>query len=136
MGNEETPIIEEALITNEDTVTTTDSSAENDKDGGEPIDHTARNGLITAIGVLLGFALTYLYQWSFKSGEWVNASYPTLISLFLGIVLITGSLAQLIIPYQPTIAQYKRAVKTFIFGIAIVFTGVFISIFMTLPFMQ
>lgn len=97
------------------------------------IDHTARNGLITAMGVLLGFAITFLTDWGSRNGEWTAAGYLMLVGLFPGIVAITIALALLIIPYRPTVARYKKAVIVFLLGVSVIFFFIFISIFSTVP---
>lgn len=112
-----------------------DANAPQPKDNPseEPIDHTARNGIITAIGVVLGFALTFLPSWSFRPGEWSRNSIFPFISLFLGILLIIIALSKLILSYTPTTQQYKSAVKCFIWGIGFIFAGVFVAIALTFP---
>jgi len=121
----------------------TDSSASNLLDASvpkplgnpseEPIDHTARNGIITAIGVVLGFALTFLPSWSFRPGDWGRHSIFPFMSLCLGILLIIIALSKLILSYTPTVKQYKSAVKYFIWGIGFIFAGVFVAIALTFP---
>ena len=99
----------------------------------ESIDHAARNGIITAIGVVLGFALTFLPSWSFRPGEWGPKSVFPFISLCLGILLIIVALSKLILSYAPTVKQYKSAVKCFIWGLGFIFAGVFVAIALTFP---
>jgi hypothetical protein len=112
--------------------------------GEEPVDHTARNGVITAAGIFLGFLLTFLASWAFtysflgvKEGgpplpwRWVDT--VVISFLFLGIVAITWALCGVVMPYQLKLRNYQSKVRLFVIGIVLALVGVALSIVGTLP---
>ena len=89
--------------------------------------------MIMAIGTILGFTLGFLTNWSLGGQEdWSLADLPTLVGLFVGIVLMVTSLYR-ILPHKIKVREYERARKYFIAGIISSFTGVFTTILAGLP---
>src|SRR3712207_5087483 len=78
-----------------------------------------RNGLITAIGIILGFTLTYYTSWAmgedrFRTEDWI----PTLLFI-LSIVLQVLALYSSLLPYRQSVARYTRTVRKFIAAVAL-----------------
>ena len=94
------------------------------------VSDNARNGLVTAVGIILGFALAFLIKFSMDSGDWKASDFPTLILLLIGIIIIIMifSLYRALIPYKQEIRYYETTVKIFIFGgVSLLFLGIFFA---------
>ncbi|MBS0316279.1 MAG: hypothetical protein JSR49_04040 [Proteobacteria bacterium] len=79
---------------------------------GRGIPQGYRQGIITAITVLLGFSLAFLRFWSFEaSGEWswraVVATVPLVVAIVLQIVALFRSLRL----EDDAPAEYRRTVR-------------------------
>ena len=61
----------------------------------ERIADTHRNGSRTAIGIVLGFSLTFLSTWSQSPGEWKTEGIPVILLLLAGIAVQFTSLYRL-----------------------------------------
>jgi hypothetical protein len=85
----------------------------------ERITDEARNGLITAIGIVLGFALAFFGTWSMASGEWQRADIVRGLVLGLGIVILILPLYRSLAPYVQTVKRYEGTVKLFVSGITL-----------------
>ncbi len=90
----------------------------------------ARNALITAIGIVLGFALAYFGSWSSVEEAWVWWDLIPGLPLFGGICALLVSLYRSLIPYNQSIERYEANAKLFVYGVAAAFVGVIISLFM------
>lgn len=92
------------------------------------VSDNARNGLVTAVGIILGFALAFLIKFSMDSGDWKASDFPTLILLLIGIITMIFSLYRALIPYKQEIRYYETTVKIFIFGgVSLSFLGIFFA---------
>jgi hypothetical protein len=103
-------------------------------DGGDTatVEHTARNGVITAIGILLGFDLSFCTAWSFRPGEWEKKGIVVFALLFVGVLLMTLAL-YLILEYHLTVGRYKWSTRSFLVGVVLTLAGVFLAIVYTFP---
>ena len=106
-----------------------------------------RSGIITGIGIFLGFLLNFIAYWAFAwsikessvSGSvsligWRILDVPVIILLLLGVVLITCALYRVLIPYNQTIRRYEGSIKLFVCGVIFAMIGVVFSIVFTHPF--
>lgn len=92
------------------------------------VSDNARNGLVTVVGVILGFALAFLIKFSMAPGAWKASDFPTLILVLIGIIIMIFSLYRALIPYKQEVRYYETTVKIFIFGgVSLSFLGIFFA---------
>jgi hypothetical protein len=85
----------------------------------QPVGDEGKNGLITAIGIVLGFVLGFYTQWAFGEDPWRSEDIiPTLLYL-CGIAVLIISLYNALIPYKQTVKHYERTVRIFILGVTL-----------------
>ncbi|GAA0710382.1 hypothetical protein [Dokdonella soli] len=101
-------------------------SAIDSRDRGLPNGY--RQGLITAITVLLGFSLTFLRFWGFEaSGAWswrsVVATAPLVAAIALQIVALLRSLRL----EDDTPAEYRRTIHWFIASAVVLLFGLLLA---------
>ena len=89
-----------------------------------------RNGSITAIGIVLGFSLTFLSSWMHGPEPWDYTGIVILLTLASGIALQIISLRRLLIlPQAPglrhSLTDHNRAATLFFSGTALVSAGFF-----------
>ena len=88
------------------------------------IDAEFRNGSLTAISVIVGFSLSFLSRWAGTPGKWHAGD------LFAVALIVGGSAAQiyalgaLLFVSSMVRANYERAIKIFLIGLALVAVGV------------
>lgn len=99
-----------------------------DIDKDQLISDPARNSLVTANGVILGFALAFFGNWSVSGGKWHLAEIPQVAAFSLGIALLTTALYRSLMPYRQTIARYEVNVRVLMSGILCIFLGVVLVI--------
>ncbi|WP_119268973.1 hypothetical protein [Taklimakanibacter deserti] len=95
---------------------------------GKPLPAGYRQGVVTAISVILGFALYFLRFWSLEAeGDWtwasVCAAVPTILSIACLAVALWRSL-QVADDDEPV---YRRTLKWFLSGILLALAGVIAS---------
>ena len=83
------------------------------------ITDAGRNGLITAIGIILGFALTFIARYSMAPGDWKLTSNMIFVLMMSGIFTVLYSLYRVLIPYKITVSRYESTAKIFLVGILI-----------------
>src|SRR5215472_2437639 len=96
-----------------------------------------RNGSITAIGILLGFSLTFLSSWMHGSEPWDYPAIAILLMLASGIALQLISLRRLLfLPKAPglrhSLTDHNRAVTLFLWGTALVSAGFFLWVLISM----
>lgn len=89
----------------------------------------ARNGLITAIGIILGFSLTFLAQWSLDDSDWELRDLLPMVVLLAGVSMMLAALKRALIPYHQNIPHYEKTVQLFFWSIVVVLFGFVVSIF-------
>ena len=94
----------------------------------ERIDATFRNGSITAVGIILGFSLGFLSQWASNPIAWSKVDIAAAVPIIAGIALQGKAFADLMSTASLVVANYERARKTFLFGLACVAIGVAVAI--------
>ena len=108
---------------------------DNDADGKRP--HKAprvplpagyRQGIISAITVLLGFSLLFLRYWNFEAeGEWTLASLVATILLALAIVLELVALWRSLQPSDDDEAEYQITLRWFLASIVILLASLLLA---------
>ena len=87
-----------------------------------------RNGSLTAISVIVGFSLSFLSRWTGTPGKWHSAD------LFAVALIVTGSAAQIwslgamLFVSSMVAANYERAIRIFLVGLALVAVGVSVAL--------
>jgi hypothetical protein len=87
-----------------------------------------RIGSLTAIGVLAAFSLTFLTTWAALPGKWEAYDLFGLLLLVVGAVLQLVAIALLLRVDSLERPRYERAVRWFLFGVALVMIGITISL--------
>ena len=88
----------------------------------------SRTALVTAIGIILGFVLTFFERWSNVPGPWDARHIAPVGALALGIILILVSLYRALVPHDQSVARYEATVRLFVIGISVVLLGVTIAV--------
>jgi hypothetical protein len=92
------------------------------------IDATFRNGSITAVGIILGFSLSFLSQCASNPIAWSRVDAAAAVPLVLGIVLQAVALADLLSVRSLIASKYERARMVFLAGLALVAAGIGVAI--------
>jgi threonine/homoserine/homoserine lactone efflux protein len=112
-------------------VANTDGSTSKKPSVPDLISDTSRNGMITAIGIFLGFALGFIAPWSLNPSWSIDPQHEawkwwdiiTLLLVFGGIGVITCTLYRVLVPYEQPQERWQGHVLSFIIGILFVFGG-------------
>jgi len=89
-----------------------------------------RNGSVTAVGIILGFSLSFLSQWASNPIAWSRVDLLGAVPLIVGIALQAKSFADLMSRESLIAANYDRAKSMFLGGLGCVAAGVAIAIMM------
>ena len=89
----------------------------------ESVSQEARSSLITAVGIVLGFALAFFGSWSIDDDPWERVDVIPGVLLSIGSGLLTYTLYRSLMPYHQTVKQYESVVRKFMWGIFVVFIG-------------
>lgn len=92
------------------------------------IDATFRNGSITAVGIILGFSLSFLSQWASNPIAWSTVDIAAAVPIILGIALQAKALANLLSVRSLALANYERARMIFLAGLALIAAGIGVAI--------
>jgi uncharacterized membrane protein YczE len=93
------------------------------------IDSTFRNGSITAIGVVVGFSLSFLSRWAALPGDWMHSDLVSVALITLGLALQVKALADLLMVSSLQLKRYNRSVRFFLIGLVLVGLGVVFAVF-------
>lgn len=112
-------------------------------DNGQPavelVEPTAKNGVITAVGFILGFSLNFIADWVFNwplpAGQtgWARMDILPAILLVAGVGCLTTALYMMLLPYRLPIDRLPSRVRTAIAGVILIFLGVFVAILNNAP---
>jgi hypothetical protein len=102
----------------------------------EPLPHGYRQGIITAISVLLGFTLGFFRFWGFEAeGQWTRRSFTAAAGLTLALLLQVIALFRSLRLKDDHVAEYRITVRWFVasavlliatlFAAAMEYAGVF-----------
>jgi hypothetical protein len=106
---------------------------------------STRNGLITAIGIILGFTLSFFAHWGTLGAQagpnspmasqdiWKPGDIPAIVTLLGGIICLLWSLGRAL-QRSLSEAKYDKTVTLFITGIGIAVLGFIFAIFSDLMF--
>ena len=92
------------------------------------IDATFRNGSMTAVGIILGFSLSFITRWGANPVPWQWVDLFAVIPLLTGIAFQIWAFAVLLKPESIQIEIYTRAKNHFLLGLAGVLAGTAIAI--------
>jgi hypothetical protein len=87
------------------------------------IDATFRNGSMTAVGIILGFSLSFITRWGANPVPWHLVDLFAVVPLLAGIAFQIWAFAVLLRPESIQLAVYTRAKNHFLLGLAGVLTG-------------
>jgi hypothetical protein len=94
----------------------------------EKIEAVFRNGSVTVVGVIVGFSLTFLTAWASNPLPWSLYDLYGIVPLVGGVILQIVALAALLRTDSLEAERYRRAIRLFLVGLAIVGIGVAIAI--------
>jgi hypothetical protein len=89
----------------------------------EGISDTQRNGSITGIGIVLGFSLAFIAQWSFLPGSWQIPQFVALLVAIAGVFLQLFALIKVLFLRPLSLLLHNKMVKTFVWGVCFVLLG-------------
>jgi hypothetical protein len=87
------------------------------------IDATFRNGSMTAIGIILGFSLSFITRWGANPVPWQVVDLFAVVPLLTGVALQIWAFAVMLKPESIQLSVYTRAKNHFLWGLAGVLTG-------------
>ena len=91
-----------------------------------PLPNGYRQGVITAISVLLGFSLYFLRFWSLEApGNWTWVSLLAAIPVVLSIACLCVTLWRSVQVADDNEPVYRKTLKWFLSGIVLLLVGVF-----------
>jgi hypothetical protein len=87
-----------------------------------------RQGLITAITVLLGFTLSFFRFWGFEAtGDWTPQSIVATVALVVAMILQIGALVRSLRLEDDDPAEYRRTVRWFTSSAAVLLVGLLLA---------
>ena len=92
------------------------------------IDATFRNGSMTAVGIVLGFSLSFITSWGANPLPWQLVDLFAVVPLLTGIAFQIWAFATLLKPESIQHEVYLRAKNHFLLGLAGVLSGTAIAI--------
>src|SRR5215813_13329078 len=96
--------------------------------GYRPVPAGYRQGIITAIAVLLGFSLAFFRYWGFEaSGAWTPGSIIPASTFVAGIVLQIIALFRSLRLEDEDVRQYQKTVAWFVASAIVLLTGLLIA---------
>lgn len=99
----------------------------------DPITEAERSGSITGIGIVLGFSLGFVSQWSLTPGQWRYGQLLALGVVVLGIYAELYALLGVLRLPLVTMGFHRRLINTFLTGFSLVWIGFGIHIVVELP---
>ncbi|MFX0202057.1 MAG: hypothetical protein ACFFCW_38590 [Candidatus Hodarchaeota archaeon] len=92
------------------------------------IPDSMRQGIITAIALILGFAFTFITLWAFEPGEWERWDAIPAVPLVVGIGFLVYALFRVIDPSHLDDEYFKASRKWFLVGVLVFFGAVILSL--------
>jgi len=93
-------------------------------DQPERIDSTFRSGSLTAVGIILGFSLTFLSRWAANPNEWSRIDIVPLILLGAGIGIQLKAFSNLMSRDSVLVTYYDRTQRLFMIGLVVLTLGI------------
>ena len=94
----------------------------------EKIDATFRNGSLAAVGIILGFSLSFLSRWASNPNDWSRIDILPLLALLVGIGLQVKSFADLLARDSLLVTKYDRSMRLFLIGLLVIAIGIVIAL--------
>jgi hypothetical protein len=92
------------------------------------VDTTFRAGSITAVGIVLGFSLSFASGWAADPMPWPPTDLLAVVPLVLGVGSQAYALARLFEPSSLIMAKHEHARRWFLAGVLLVATGICIAL--------
>jgi heme A synthase len=93
-----------------------------------PLPAGYRQGVISAITVLLGFSLLFLRYWSFEApGEWSVASLTAAFLLALAIIIELVALWRSLQPEDDAVVEYRKTLRWLLASIVILLISLLLA---------
>jgi len=92
------------------------------------IDPAFRNGSITAVGIIIGFSLSFLSRWATNPAGWSAVDLFPVVPIVAGIMLQLKALADLLSIASLQLANYNRAKNLFLAGLVLAAIGIAVAI--------
>lgn len=92
------------------------------------IDPAFRNGSLTAVGIVLGFSLSFAVQWANDPAPWTRIDLLAAALLLGGLTFQIRALAALLEVNSLEIPVYRRAKNHFMAGLLVTAAGVGVTI--------
>jgi heme A synthase len=93
-----------------------------------PLPAGYRQGIISAITVLLGFSLLFVRYWNFEApGEWSVASFIAAMLLALAVILELVALWRSLRPEDDDEPEYRKTLRWFVAGIAVLLVSLLLA---------
>lgn len=106
----------------------TDEARSDAVNGGKPLPSGYRQGVVTAISVILGFSLYFLRFWSLEAeGDWTWMSVCAAVPIILSIGCLAVALWRSLQVADDDEPVYRRTLKWFLSGILLALVGVIAS---------
>ncbi|MBJ2089989.1 hypothetical protein ACMFFK_04310 [Serratia marcescens] len=84
----------------------------------------ARNSLITANGIIIGFTLAFSSNWALRGTQWSMGDILVACIFGLGVLALIMCLYRALMPYVQTVSRYENNVRLLILGVTFIFIGV------------
>jgi hypothetical protein len=102
----------------------------NDGEAKRPLPQGYRQGIITAITVMLGFSLYFLRFWNFEApGAWTAAALTAAVLMVLSVLLQLVALWRSLQPEDDDEPLYRRTLQWFLAGLVCAGLGVLVASF-------
>ena len=94
-----------------------------------PVPQGYRQGIVTAITVLLGFSLAFFRFWGFEaSGEWTIGSIIAAGTFVLAVALQIFALFRSLQPEDDDQDEYRKTVRWFIASAVVLLVGLLVAV--------
>jgi uncharacterized membrane protein YczE len=90
----------------------------------EKIESTFRSGSLTAVGIVLGFSLSFLSRWAANPNAWSRFDIIPLVLLATGIGLQLKAFSNLLSRDSLLVTRYDRTQRLFVIGLIIMTLGI------------
>ncbi|AVA24467.1 hypothetical protein ACXHXG_14000 [Rhizobium sp. LEGMi198b] len=97
-------------------------------DDQEKIDSTFRNGSLTAVGIIVGFSLSFINRWVSGPNDWSRVDILPMAVMVVGIAVQVKVFADLLARDSLLVVKYDRARRLFLIGVLIVAAGIAIAL--------
>ena len=94
----------------------------------ERIDSTFRNGSLTAVGIILGFSLSFINSWASNPNDWGRIDILPMALMVTGTAVQVKVLADLLARDSLMAVKYDRARRLFFLGLGVVALGIAVAI--------